>query len=158
MIIYNVATYLTERKRFNYQEHSIEGLDFNLIPLTDDMIQSFKVDNATYAHMLESAARQGVSIGRDRVCDDSEMAIELDEMWLLDQFDGCEPSLIHRVGEKVCDISGLTEYIEAQQLEEQTAPDDEGSIVDGDKPFNPDATLGNLGQANLERDSEDDAA
>tara|TARA_R110000744_G_scaffold341635_1_gene446827 strand:- start:955 stop:1431 length:477 start_codon:yes stop_codon:yes gene_type:complete len=133
MNILNVATYLTERKRFNFSEHTIEGIEFNLIPLTDDMIQEFKIDNETYEDMLSSAATYGVSVGRNRVCNDEEMAADLEGMWALDQFADCEPSLLHKVGEKVCAISGLTEFIEDQRkLEEDLAEEEAKKLEVGD--------------------------
>lgn len=114
-MIYNVAEYLKERKKFKPQEHKIEGLDFTLIPLLEDMIQELKVENAPYDDMLVYAATRGVSVGRERVFDDAEMSVELADMWTLDQFEECEPSLIHQVGLVVCEISGLSEFVEDQK-------------------------------------------
>ena len=141
MNITNVATYLTERKRFNFQSHSIEGLGFNLIPLTDDMVQNFKIDNEPYDDMLVYAAKHGVSIGRDRVCNDEEMSAELNDMWSLEQFDECEPSLIHQVGLKVCEISGLTEFAEAEKIKV------------GLHQLPSDTVIDNLNQESLDQDS-----
>lgn len=126
MTIYNVTDYLVGRKRFKPQEHIVEEVTFNLIPLDDDMIQDLKVNNESYDNMLVYAAKRGVSIGRDRAFDDEDISMELDDMWEHDQFSECEPTLIHQVGELVCEISGLTEFIADKKLEEETAPDDEG--------------------------------
>ena len=154
MTILNVATYLTERKRFNFSEHTIEGIEFNLIPLTDDMIQEFKIDNETYEDMLSSAATYGVSVGRNRVCNDEEMAEDLKGMWTLDQFADCEPSLLHKVGEKVCAISGLTEFIEDQRkLEEELAEEAALNVINGDNLPDMSTELGNLDPAQLAKDA-----
>ena len=151
IMIYNVAEYLKERKEFKPQEHAIE-VDFNLIPLTVGLIQELKDENESHAAMLAFAARKGVSIGRDRVCDDEELAQELADMWCLPQFAELETSLIDQVGKKVCAISGLTEFIENKKLEEETEPDDEANpevidgvlVVDGDKPFSEGVSVGEL--------------
>ena len=157
MTIFNVATYLTERKRFNFSEHTIEGIEFNLIPLTDDMIQEFKIDNETYEDMLSAAATYGVAVGRNRVCNDEEMAADLEGMWTLEQFIDCEPSLLHKVGEKVCAISGLTEFVEDQRkLEEELA--EEAGIIDGDNLPDLSTELGNLDPAQLAADAINNAA
>lgn len=139
MTIYNAADFLVERKRFKPQPHTIEEVIFSLIPLDNDMIKEFKADNVPYDDMLVYAAKRGVSIGRDRVFEDDEMSLELDDMWKRDQFSECVPTLIHQVGLVVCEISGLTEFIENKKLEEETAPDDDeagfnlnGTIVPGD--------------------------
>ena len=150
-MISNVADYLKDRKKFNFTECTIEGLVFNLIPLTDDMIQEFESDNTTYEGMLSVAADYGVSIGRVRVCEDEEMKAELKGMWELDQFSDCDPSLYHKVGEKVCAISGLTEYIENMKLEEETAPEE--NHLNGDDLPAGETELDNLAQANLDRDA-----
>jgi len=146
MTIFNVADYLTDRKRFNFQEHEVEGVGFNLIMLSDDMIQEFKVNNEPYDDMLTYAAKNGVSIGRVRVCDDKEMSEDLNDMWDLEQFLECTPSLIHQVGLKVCEISGLTEFVEDQKkLEEEIAKEEAENVVDGDSPIR-EVTLGELHQ------------
>jgi len=137
MNITSVATYLTERIKFDFQEHKIEELDFNLIPLTEDMILELQVDNETYSTMIEYAAKNGVSIERKRVCEDEELSAELKGMWKLEQFNECEPSLIHKVGLIVCEISGLTEFVVAQKERE--------NAVDGDSDT-PDITLEELNQ------------
>ena len=168
MNISNVAIYLAERKRFNFQVHTVEGIDFNLISLTDTMIQELKVDNETYEGMVLSAAKYGVSVGRERVCDDAEMSADLEEMWSLEQFSECEPSLIHQVGLVVCEISGLTEYIEDQRkLEEDIKAEDERAAeakahleAEAKKEFNiggemvpGDTELGNLDPSQLAADA-----
>jgi hypothetical protein len=137
MNITNVGTYLTNRIKFNFQQHVIEGVEFDLIPLTEDMILELQIEQETYADKLEYAAKYGVSIERNRVCDDALMAEELKGMWELEQFSECEPSLIHKVGLMVCEISGLTEFVEAQK--------DREDAVNGDLDT-PDITLDELNQ------------
>ena len=127
MSVFNVGAYLAERKKYNFKTYTIESVEFDLIPLTDDLIQELKVNNPTYDEMVLSAANFGISSGRNRACDDEEMTEDLDSIWHLEQLDiDCEPSLQHKVGEKVCAISGLTEFIEDQKrLEHEIAKEEE---------------------------------
>ena len=119
MTLFNVGNYLAERKKFNFKTYNIEGIEFDLIPLTDDLIQELKV-NETYDEMILSAANYGISAGRERAWDDAEMADDLDGIWSLEQMTiDCTPSLQHKVGEKVCAISGLTELVEDQKKLEE---------------------------------------
>ena len=148
MTLFNVGNYLAERKKFNFKTYNIEGVEFDLIPLTEDLIQEVKI-NETAVEMILSAASYGISAGRDRACDDAEMIDDLGNIWGLEQLAiDCEPSLQHKVGEKVCEISGLTEFVEAKQLDEDIAAE-EHQVVDGDNLGDTDMTLGELeAQAN----------
>ena len=143
MSLFNVGRYLAERKKFNFKTYEIEGIEFDLIPLTDDLIQELKI-NETALEMILSAANYGISAGRERACDDAEMTEDLDGIWGLEQLSiDCEPCLQYKVGEKVCEISGLTEFVEAQQLDEDIKAE-ESKIVDGDNLGDTDITLGQL--------------
>jgi hypothetical protein len=144
MSIFNVGKYLAERKKFNFRTYEIEGVEFDLIPLTDDLIQALKL-NPTHSGSMNAAANFGISAGRNRAHDDAEMAEDLDAIWDLEQLDiDCEPSLQHKVGEKVCAISGLTEYMEDLKLEEEIKAEEAQNVIDGDKPIDSEITLGQL--------------
>jgi len=148
MSLFNVGKYLAERKKFNFKTYEIEGVEFDLIPLTDDLIQELKI-NETYDEMILSAANYGISAGRERACDDAEMADDLDGIWSLEQMAiDCDPSLQHKVGEKVCAISGLTEFVEDQKRLEAEIKAEEERIVDGDNLGDTSVTLDDLHKDN----------
>jgi len=160
MTIFNAADYLIGRKRFKPQEHTVEDVKFELIPLTDELLQELKL-NDTYSLMLDFAAEHGVSIGRNLVCDDDELSVELKDMWELEQFEECAPSFIHQVGLLVCEISGISEFVEDQKkLEEDIKAEEEkeNNHIDGNDLPPGETELDNLATANLERDAINNAA
>ena len=112
MAIFSVGKRLAELKKFDFNEYDIEGVGFDLIQLTDDLISGVKMCS-TYTQMIMLAAESGISAGRKRTCDDDKMRDVLDEMWGWEELDiDCEPTLRHQVGLKVCEISGLSAFVE----------------------------------------------
>jgi hypothetical protein len=158
MSIFSVGAYLAERKKYNFKTYTIEGVEFDLIPLTDDLIQELKM-STTYDETLLAAANFGISAGRNRACDDDEMAVDLDGIWGLEQLSiECEPSLQHKVGEKVCDISGLTSYIEDKQLAEEIKAEEEAKKLKvGDHLIPGDADIDNMTQEQMAQHHKDNA-
>ena len=108
---FNLAAFLAHRKEFNFVEVSIEGVDFNLIELNDELIEKVKIQE-TYRAMVLAAADFGVSVGRDRACDDAILAEELGFAWLKDELTiDCESSLKEQAGLEVCELSGLSSFV-----------------------------------------------
>ena len=159
MSLFNVGNYLAERKKFNFKTYEIEGIEFDLIPLTDDLIQELKM-NESYSEMILAAANYGISAGRERACVDAEMSEDLDGIWSLEQMAiDCEPSLQHKVGEKVCAISGLTEFIEDQKrFEDEIKAEEEKELKVGDHMIAGGTELGNLDSEQLAHDAINNAA
>lgn len=125
MSILNTSDWFAKKKKFKPQEVDVEGVDFLLIPLTDELIEQAK-SCTTYAEMLMSAADFGQAAdfgnksGPTRVYDDIESRDDIEMLWhqeLLAAID-CEPSLQQKVGEKVCAISGMTSYYEERKRKE----------------------------------------
>jgi hypothetical protein len=119
MAVFNVGERLAELKKFEFNTYNIEGVGFHLIQLTDDLISDVKMCS-TYAEMVMLAAKSGISAGRARTCDDEKMLDYLDELWGWEELDiDCEPTLRHQVGLKVCEISGLSAFVEARHVFEK---------------------------------------
>ena len=116
---FSTSAYLAKKKKFIPRTFNIEGIDFEMIALTDEY--KAKVEECeTYEDMIFAAADYGLSAEGSRAMDDEELTMILCELWLEDELQiECEPSVKHQVGEKVCAISGLTEFTEAKKLEEE---------------------------------------
>lgn len=141
--------WFANRKKFNFQDFTVEGIDFQLIPLTDDLIEDIK-NAGSLEETLFLAAEYGISVGRDRIFDDEVMANDIDCFWALPEINVGEPLVQYQVGLKVCEISGLTDYIETVKEvdKEQKAAEDLAELqelghVDGDKNT-PDVLLDQL--------------
>ena len=119
MAIFSVGQRLAELKKFDFNEYDIEGVGFDLIQLTDDLISGVKMCS-TYTQMIILAAESGISAGRKRNWDDDKMRDVLDEMWGWEELDiDCEPTLRHQVGLKVCEISGLSAFVKDRNIFEK---------------------------------------
>ena len=99
--------------------------------LSEGLIDDVK-SCVTYEEMLSLAADSGISYNRKRVIDNEELAKDIDMLWGLETLDiDLDPCIKYRVGEKVCEISGLTSTLE-DMLETQKAENLEAITVDGD--------------------------
>ena len=154
---FNSGNWFAERKKYNFKTVDIEGIDFELMPLTEELIQKVLLCD-TYVEMIAMAARCGLSSGRNRVCDDVEMASDIDVIWEKEELNiDCDPSLKHKVGEKVCAISGLTEVTEDKKLDEEIKAE-ELSIIDGDNLPDMTTELGNLDPEQMAQHHKENAA
>ena len=159
----NAAAWFTERKKYNFKEVSIDGVSFNLIQLTDDLIEMVK-DCETYESMLDLSAELGLSAGRKRIFDDAEMSADMDEFWLLPALNAHEDSSTRKqAGLEVCKISGLNEFLQDTLQSELEAEEAEkarlkakaleaSGVLDGDSE-----TLGANGVTMGELDADADA-
>ena len=148
MNIFNTGEYLSFKKKFLPKQFNIEGIDFPMIALTEDLMQKVK-ECETYNEMILMAADYGLSSDGIRAIDDEEMTLLLCDLWLEAEMQiDCEPSLKHQVGVKVCEISGLTQFVEEkrdyEKLEEEERLEAEQDISVGDHRLPGDITLGEL--------------
>ena len=130
-----VSDWFKSRAKLKIQLFSIESIDFELMTLTDELKEKVELCE-TYEDMLSVAANHGLSYNRKRVTDDAELAKDIDILWGLGSLDiDLDPCIKYRVGEKVCEISGLTssldEMLESEEAEKVQELKDQGHI-DGD--------------------------
>ena len=130
-----VSDWFKIRAKLKIQLFSIESIDFELMTLTDELKEKVELCE-TYEDMLSVAANHGLSYNRKRVTDDAELAKDIDILWGLASLDvDLDPCIKYRVGEKVCEISGLTssldEMLESEEAEKVQELKDQGHI-DGD--------------------------
>ena len=115
---------MTERISFNekiteriikrtIQDFAVDKLDFEIMALDDHLIAVVKSCDS-YKQMLFTAASNGLVYKGSRMVDyESVHAEDIEATWGDESVDiDCDPCVRARVGEKVCEISGLGEYIE----------------------------------------------
>ena len=107
----NLSLWVANQKRFEFVVDTIEGVTLNLIALTDDLIQTVKMNDNSNDMML-ACADYGVSNGDIRFCEDDKLAEYLGNAWVNPEFMiECDPSLKFQVGERVAEMSGIIELI-----------------------------------------------
>jgi hypothetical protein len=125
---FNVANWFAERSKLKIQSFTVENIDFELMALTEVMIESAK-ECDSYKEILHFAADSGISYSRKRVIDDEDLAKDISMLWGKDELDSeLDPCIRLRVGDKVCAISGLTSYIQERleaELEEEIRVEEE---------------------------------
>jgi hypothetical protein len=137
---FTVSDWFANRAKLKIQMFSVESFDFELMALNESLADDVKLCD-TYEEMLSLAASSGISYNRKRVVDDEELAKDIDMFWGLDDLDiDLDPCIKYRVGEKVCEISGLNSTLEETlETEKQAA-----IAIDGDNLPNDDVTIGQL--------------
>ena len=117
-----VSNWFEKRAALNIQTYEVEGIVFELMALDADLIESVK-DTGSYNELLSVAADAGISYNRKRVADDAELSKDLALLWGLESLDvESDPCVKMRVGEKVCEISGLSSYCSTVlEVEEEAA-------------------------------------
>ena len=153
-----VSDWFERRAALAIQLFEVENIEFQIMKLDDDLIAQVE-GCETYHDMLKTAANSGISYNRKRVADDSELSKDLDLLWGQASFDiDSDPCVQYRVGDKICEISGLSEVIANKLKEEEAAEaaawaaeeaaeeaaEAKTRIVDGDKLPGEDVTMGQL--------------
>ena len=140
-----VSDWFANRAKLNIQTFEIEGVEFEIMALSDGLKDDVK-QCETYEDMLSMAADFGLSYNRKRVVDDSELAKDLDILWGIESLDiELDPCIKYRVGEKVCEISGLDSVLQ-DVLESEEAKKLADVTVDGDNMRDTNITLQQLNE------------
>ena len=113
MAKFNVSNWFEKRAALNIQTFEVEDVLFELMALTVDQIEHIRgLDK--YDEIVSDAADMGISYNRKRVFDDKELSKDLDLLWGVEELDvDSDPCIKQRVGEKVCDISGLADFLDS---------------------------------------------
>lgn len=139
-----VSKWFENRAKLNIQNFEVENIEFELMALTDELIERVKAQTS-YDDMISFAADAGISYNRKRVFDDSELSKDFDILWGIGEMEvDCDPCIKYRVGEKVCEISGITDVIEEMLELEREAELDKNISIDGDNLPDGDVTLQQL--------------
>ena len=136
MTVFNVREFL----RLRSESVNIEGIDFEIMSLTDNLIKELKSKDS-HNEMLNYAADYGLAVDGKRVIEDSYMTSRLDLLWANEALTlEVDPCIKYRVGDTVCEISGLTDFL----LETLEAEKEAANAIDGDNLPESDITLGQL--------------
>ncbi len=115
-----------------------KDIEFEIMALNKAMIDEVKSCDS-YKEMLFLAADNGLAFDGIRAMDSEEITIDdIEALWGDELKDvDCDPCIRARVGEKVCEISGLAEHLEEMLfLEAELAKEEEAAkldAIDGDK-------------------------
>ena len=161
MSLFDVGNWLTEQAQELPQAHIVEGIPFDLLSLelNDSLLQEVK-SCESYTDMVMMAADNGLAyydVNDDafRVVDNKRLSKKIAGLWDKDELQlDTDPCIKERVGLIVCEISGLSEFVEDQKkLEEELAKEEaeKNNHLDGSNLPPGETELDNLSQANLDR-------
>ena len=120
---FSVSKWFKKRSDLNIQLFNVDGVEFELMALSDEQKEAV-LECETYDAALTRAANYGVSYDRKRVSDDAELAKDLDLLWELEEVNAVtDPCMQFRIGERVCEISGINTLIDAMLAEEKAEED-----------------------------------
>lgn len=119
---FDAGNWIAEQALTLPQVYIIEGVPFDLLSLElDDALLVGVKGCESYSDMVLLAADSGLAYydANDdayRVADNKHLSKKIKSMWDKDELQvDTEPCMKERVGLKVCEISGLTEYVEEQR-------------------------------------------
>ena len=115
-----VSNWFEDREKLNIQDFHVEGVVFEIMTLSEAQKDDVK-SCINYEEMLSLAANSGISWNRKRVIEDRELAKDIKLFWGLEILDiDLDPCIKFRVGEKICEISGLDYHLK-EMLESEEA-------------------------------------
>lgn len=128
-----VSNYFREIAKFLPVDFEVEGVPFELMPLTDNLIEKLKDENDSET-AIKLAADWSLSYDGLRVIDNEKMKSHIVAFWVDEELPEAEPELKIQVGNEAIKISGLSDYIEELQEEEELAAmeAEEKKHIDGD--------------------------
>ena len=144
MNILNVSNYLEQALKFLPVDFAAEGVDFELMPLTDELINKAKEIKSSDL-LIDFAADNAISFGGDRLTDNKKALGVIKKLWAHEDMPDINPTVKHQVGEKVLEISGLDDLLMDLLTDEKEGL--ESNIINGDRTI-PDVTLGQLHEDN----------
>lgn len=133
---------------------TVQDFEFELMSLSDSNIEAVRLLKSSQS-IIELAANGGIAINKSRIIEDDTLTDSLAAYWDQDDLKAfSDPTIMFSVGEKVCELSGLSEVlsemiadekaeeaelIELALIEEQKESDhglalveDESKVVQGD--------------------------
>jgi len=120
---FDVSAWILQQAKIKFETFECEGNDFDLLSLTDDLIElarEFKDPEG----FLEFCATYGLAAGKIRAVEVPGMTEEkLAAVWLQESIAiDVDPSVCHQVGRKVVEISDLEDFLDKL----------ENTVIDGD--------------------------
>lgn len=113
----------------------VEGQVIPLMCLTEKMIEEVK-DIEDYKEALHYAADRGLMLDGKRIFDDEYLCDDLEDYWLYMQEEmELDPCVRERVGERICEKSGLQGHLDdlLELMKEEESKEESETIIDGDE-------------------------
>lgn len=150
-MILNSGDFFAEQSLLVPRAFMVEGIGIELMVLTDSLIQAVQEEESA-EKMIMLAADSGLAYyvnGESfRVVDNERLTKQIDAWWAKDELlVDADPSIKYQVGLLVCDISGISEFIndklEYEKLEKEESDKreaeakahllaEQGKPIDGD--------------------------
>jgi hypothetical protein len=167
-MINNAAQWILEHSKIEFLDSFVvNGITFELMSLSKENIAAARVLTSS-KNIIELAANGGIAINKNRMIEDESLIDSLAAYWGHPEVKAFEdPTIMFSVGEKVCELSGLSEVLSEMILDEEVAEEAEearlaaiekahGEAIEDQKLLDdatngdtetPDALLGKLNQA-----------
>jgi hypothetical protein len=147
-MINNAAQWILEHSKIEFLDSFVaNGITFELMSLSKENIAAARVLTSS-KDIIELAANGGIAINKNRMIEDESLIGSLAAYWDHPEVKAFEePTIMFSVGEKVCELSGLSEVLSEMILDEEVAEevrvaaiekaheealDDESKVVQGD--------------------------
>ena len=170
--MFNVSDFFAEAELLIPRPYSIEGVQFEFLALTDDLIQAVK-ECTTYQAMISLAADSGLAYydAKDeakRVVDNEKLAKRIPALWGKEELETeSDPCIKYRAGEIVCEISGISQFIadqldfeaeeaiekEKARVEQEKKEQAEQMVQVGEHEFPGDTDINNLDAESMAQDA-----
>jgi hypothetical protein len=163
-MINNAAQWILEHSKIEFLDSFIvNGITFELMSLSKENVAAARVLTSS-KDIIELAANGGIAINKNRMIENESLIDSLAAYWEHPEVKAFEgPTIMFSVGEKVCELSGLSEVLSEMILDEEVAEEARleiekahGEALEHQKLLDdaangdtgtPDALLGKLNQA-----------
>ncbi len=105
-----VSDFLKQALKFLPVDFTVEGKDFELMPLTDELIEKAK-ELSTSDKLVDFAADNAISSDGERLTDNEKALCIIKRLWAHEDMPETNPTIKYQVGEKTLEISGLDDLL-----------------------------------------------
>ena len=137
-MINNAAQWILEHSKIKFLDSfMVQGFEFELMSLSKENIAAAKLMTSS-DDVVKLAANGGIAINKKRMIEDDSLVDSLKAYWEHEEVVAIkEPTIMFSVGEKVCELSGLSDVLaqlilDDEELAKKEADEEEAYIIDGD--------------------------
>ena len=119
-MINNAAQWILEHSKIEFLDSFVvNGITFELMSLSKENIAEARVLTSSKG-IIELAANGGIAINKNRMIEDESLVDSLAAYWQHPEVKAFEdPTIMFSVGEKVCELSGLSDVLAELILDEE---------------------------------------
>ena len=137
-MINNAAQWILEHSKIKFLDSfMVKGFEFELMSLSKENIAAAKLITSS-EDVIKLAANGGIAINKKRMIEDDSLVDSLAAYWEHEEVTAIkDPTIMFSVGEKVCELSGLSDVLaqlilDEEELAKKEADEEEAYIIDGD--------------------------